>query len=69
VVTAIEAHADGTLALGDAGVLVRCPWHKWDFEIATGRCPVDPRMRVRRYAVRREGGDVVVSLDAPQPAA
>jgi nitrite reductase/ring-hydroxylating ferredoxin subunit len=68
IATAI-ALRDGAPALGEPGALVRCPWHKWDFEIATGRCPVDARMRVRRYAVRREGADVVVSLDAPQPPA
>jgi nitrite reductase/ring-hydroxylating ferredoxin subunit len=50
------------------GALVRCPWHKWDFEIASGRCEVDDRLRVRRYAVRVEGGELVVSLDA-DPAA
>jgi nitrite reductase/ring-hydroxylating ferredoxin subunit len=65
VVTDILRAADGTLELGEPGALIRCPWHKWDFEIATGRCPADPQMRVRCYGVRREGGDVIVSLDAP----
>jgi nitrite reductase/ring-hydroxylating ferredoxin subunit len=41
------------------------PWHKWDFDIATGRCPVDARLRVRRYAVRVEGDEVVVTLRHP----
>ena len=50
------------------GALVRCPWHKWDFDIASGRCAVDARMRVRRYPVRVEGDDLIVSLDAA-PAA
>lgn len=48
--------------------LVRCPWHKWDFDIATGRCEADARLRVRRYAVRVEGAELVVSLDGA-PAA
>jgi len=65
IVTEIERLADGTLQLGQEGALIRCPWHKWDFEIATGRCPADAHMRVRRYAVRREGGDIIVSLDSP----
>jgi nitrite reductase/ring-hydroxylating ferredoxin subunit len=65
VVTDIQRAADGNLTLGEQGALIRCPWHKWDFEIATGRCPADAKMRVRRYAVRREGGDVIVSLDSP----
>src|SRR5215212_3501557 len=24
------------------GEIIRCPWHLWEFEIATGRCLVDP---------------------------
>ena len=59
---------DGVLALGPRGSVVRCPWHKWDYDIATGRCLVDERLRVRRYAVRLEGEEVVVSLDRPAVA-
>ena len=44
--------------------LVRCPWHKWDFDIATGQCTVDARLRVKRYTTRVEGEELVVSLDA-----
>jgi nitrite reductase (NADH) small subunit len=64
VVTGIEVR-DGELTTGPAHALVRCPWHKWDFEIATGRCAVHPRLRVRRYTVRVEGDDLVVSLNLP----
>ena len=51
-----------------AAALVRCPWHKWDFDIASGRCEVDARLRVRRYPVEVEGDELVVRLDAA-PAA
>jgi nitrite reductase (NADH) small subunit len=61
VVTALEVR-DGELVTGPPHALVRCPWHKWDFEIATGRCAVHPRLRVRRYRVRTEGDELVVSL-------
>ena len=64
VVTPIEVR-DGSLELGDRASVLRCPWHKWEFEIATGRCLVDERLRVRRYAVQVQGDDVVVSLDQP----
>jgi 3-phenylpropionate/trans-cinnamate dioxygenase ferredoxin subunit len=63
VATPIEASGE-TLTIGPPLSVVRCPWHKWDFEIRTGQCTVDPRLRVRRYVVRSEGGDLVVSLDA-----
>jgi nitrite reductase (NADH) small subunit len=64
VVTPIQVR-DGRLELGDRASVLRCPWHKWEFEIASGRCLVDDRLRVRRYAVQVEGDDVVVSLDRP----
>ena len=66
IVTDIQLTADGALELGEEGALIRCPWHKWDFDIATGKCPVDGQMRVRRYAVQRDGDDLIVSLDSPK---
>jgi nitrite reductase (NADH) small subunit len=65
IATAIELR-DGRPMLGAPETLVRCPWHKWDFDIATGRCAVDARLRVRRYAVRVEGDEVVVTLRHPE---
>ncbi len=65
VVTDIRVASDGKLELGEEGALIRCPWHKWDFEIATGACPADGQMRVRRYGVRRDGDGLIVSLDSP----
>jgi nitrite reductase/ring-hydroxylating ferredoxin subunit len=62
VATPIEAGPDG-LTVGTPHSIVRCPWHKWEFEIATGRALADEKLRVRRYAVRLDGDDVVVSLD------
>jgi nitrite reductase/ring-hydroxylating ferredoxin subunit len=63
VVSAVEGVGDAARVTRE-GALVRCPWHKWDFDIATGRCAVDARLRVRRYTVRVDGGELVVSLDA-----
>jgi 3-phenylpropionate/trans-cinnamate dioxygenase ferredoxin subunit len=54
---------EGRVAVAASARLVRCPWHKWDFDVASGRCVVDPQLRVRRYPVTVEDGDVVVSLD------
>jgi len=67
VVNAVDGVGDAARVTRE-GALVRCPWHKWDFEIATGRCPVDARLRVRRYPVRVEGDELVVTLGAA-PAA
>jgi len=62
ITTPIEVQ-DGELALGSRASVLRCPWHKWEFDIATGRCLVDGRLRVRTYGVRVEADEVVVSLD------
>jgi 3-phenylpropionate/trans-cinnamate dioxygenase ferredoxin subunit len=67
VVNAVEGVGDGARVTRE-GALVRCPWHKWDFDIASGQCTVDARLRVRRYPVRVDGEELVVSLDAA-PAA
>jgi 3-phenylpropionate/trans-cinnamate dioxygenase ferredoxin subunit len=63
VVNAVEGVGEAARVTRE-GALVRCPWHKWDFDIATGRCAVDARLRVRRYPVRVDGEELVVSLDA-----
>lgn len=53
------------------GEIIRCPWHLWEFEIATGRCLVDPTVRVKTYPTAIEDGWVVVYADEadlpPQP--
>ena len=55
--------ADANLDLVSDGEIIRCPWHLWEFEIATGRCLVDPKARVKTYPVVVEEGRVVVYAD------
>jgi nitrite reductase (NADH) small subunit len=62
VATAVDLR-DGELVLGTRNGIVRCPWHKWEFDIATGRALADERLRVRRYSVQVQDHEVVVSLD------
>jgi nitrite reductase/ring-hydroxylating ferredoxin subunit len=56
-------HEDGPLSEGwiEAGAVV-CPWHGFDFDLATGRCHVDPDLSVPVYAVRVSDGLVEVDL-------
>ena len=54
---------DEVVALAQDGEIIRCPWHLWEFEIATGRCLVDRRVRVKTYPVRIEDGQLVVEYD------
>ena len=50
---------------GRDGHVLRCAWHGWEFDIATGRALVDPRLRARSYPVSVEGGEVVVTMPSP----
>jgi nitrite reductase/ring-hydroxylating ferredoxin subunit len=66
------AVADADYALEREGEIIRCPWHLWEFEVTTGRCLVDPTVRVKTYPVAIEDGQVVVYADpadlpAPPP--
>lgn len=40
---------------GREGEIIKCPWHGWEFEIATGRSIFNPhKVRVRTYEVTVE---------------
>lgn len=39
-----------------------CPWHGFEFDIRTGRHPVNQAVRLRAVKMRLEGDDVVVSI-------
>jgi nitrite reductase (NADH) small subunit len=39
---------------------LRCPWHGFEFDAATGVCLGDPAMRVRTYPVEVVDGMVVI---------
>lgn len=47
---------------GRVGEILRCAWHGWEFDIATGRALADPRVRARSYPVTVEDGNVVVTI-------
>ncbi len=42
------------------GEIVRCAWHGWEFDIATGRSLVDDRIRAKTFRVEVEDGKLYV---------
>jgi nitrite reductase/ring-hydroxylating ferredoxin subunit len=42
------------------GEILRCPWHKWEFDLRTGVSVTSPTRRVRAYEVVVEDGRVLV---------
>jgi nitrite reductase/ring-hydroxylating ferredoxin subunit len=61
-------HVTGTTSAGQdrqvvwqrKGEILRCPWHSWEFDIKTGRTVFEPTERIRTYAVRVVGDDVIL---------
>lgn len=51
------------LSYDQDGEIIRCPWHLWEFEIATGRCLVDSHVHAKTYPVTVEQGNLVVEYD------
>jgi nitrite reductase (NADH) small subunit len=41
-------------------MVLRCPWHGWEFDLETGACPEDASLRVATYDVRVVGERVHV---------
>ena len=52
----------GEFVYGREGELVRCGWHGWEFEIKSGDCLIDPKMKAKTYAVTVDNGELVVHI-------
>ena len=47
---------------GQEGRILRCPWHEWEYDIATGEAVFDPSVKIKTYPVEVSDGDVVVTI-------
>jgi len=54
--------SEGTLDVTARGTLVTCPFHGWQFDLATGACATVRGKRVRTYPVRVDTTGVYVLL-------
>lgn len=58
-------HRGGPLGLGTLdGTAVLCPWHAWTWDVTSGENTANPELKLARYAVRVEDGQILVS---PEP--
>ena len=56
-------HRGGPLGEGDlSGTTITCPWHSFQFDVATGRCVTNAVLRVGCDAVRVDGQDILVEV-------
>jgi len=45
-----------------AGELIRCAWHGWEFDIRSGKCLVDEKLRARTFPVHVDGDDIYLEM-------
>jgi nitrite reductase/ring-hydroxylating ferredoxin subunit len=39
-----------------------CPWHGYEYDIKTGECAADRRLRLKKYKVVRKGDEIYVAV-------
>jgi nitrite reductase/ring-hydroxylating ferredoxin subunit len=44
------------------GRILRCPWHGWEFDLASGKGLYDEKARVATYRVEVEDGNIYIFL-------
>src|SRR5215217_5605550 len=49
-------------AYGREGQILRCPWHEWEYDIATGAALFDANIKIASYPVAVVGDDIVVTI-------
>jgi nitrite reductase/ring-hydroxylating ferredoxin subunit len=40
-----------------------CPWHGYEYDLKTGECAADRKLKLKTYAVVRRGEDIYVRAD------
>lgn len=60
IVSRLEAPMPGEYRLSRPGTMIRCPWHCWEFDIATGQSWCEPDdVKARTYNVTVEPGEAL----------
>lgn len=58
----VSSERFGTYELADAVTVLRCPWHAYEFDVASGEGIADPGFRVQTYPVKVEDGEILVDV-------
>lgn len=62
-INSVCLHHGGPLGEGELeGSTVTCPWHGWQYDVATGKLVQQPSDGVQCYAVEVRGDDILVDI-------
>jgi 3-phenylpropionate/trans-cinnamate dioxygenase ferredoxin subunit len=65
--TIVPADRVGAFEYGLENCIVRCPWHRYEFDVRTGACLSDPRrFRIATYEARLEGEEIAIYNRRPE---
>lgn len=57
------SHRGGPLSEGSVeDKVVTCPWHGWQYDLASGECLTNPSVCQTKYDVKVEGDDVILTV-------
>jgi nitrite reductase/ring-hydroxylating ferredoxin subunit len=68
VASDLRSERPGQLCFDAARSYVTCPWHGWEFDLATGQSWFDVRTRTRRYGVDVAAGQEILRAPGPYQA-
>ena len=57
---ATDGERVGEYRLKEADVVLKCPWHGYEYDVRSGCALFDPRRRLRRVDAREEDGLILV---------
>ena len=56
------AHMQGPLGEGECSEgKVTCPWHMWEYDLKSGKCEMNPEVKLNTFEVKVDGEDVLIS--------
>ena len=60
----VDIKKDGpSYVYGKENQLVRCSWHGWEFDIKTGQCLADERLKARHVPISCEDDSIYLMLN------
>jgi nitrite reductase/ring-hydroxylating ferredoxin subunit len=57
----VDPDAIGKMRRIRDGEILRCPWHRWEYDLASGKLLFDPRRGIRIYEVDVDDGEVYLN--------